>query len=519
MMSFSGRRVSLACMVSAAALVAAIAPGTASAHSDLNEKQCEGTAIKGHGSSFQAPILQKWATDFNEISGKPNKNAKGCGGTQGSKGKPKVEYLQGGANSGSGACLHGMGAESTEPLKIAEFPYCGTDEAPNPKQKSEIEKNKTGGEEESLETIPVVQGSVAVIVHLPKGCLATSEIKKGTETVKLGRLVLDQKVIEGVYKGSIETWEALLKKQGEEGTGANKGAGKDAITCENPEELKKTITPVVRLDHSGTTHIFKAFLEQVNPSELIPMEAYPEEIGGKKTGCGEALAEKSEKWSETAEACQNQRWPTKAHILRGTESGNPGVIKQVNQTSSSIGYADLAVARGEKFFSSAGQEGGENEPKFWAEVQDTKLPETKGFSDPASNGDVEAAANSRCKVTKYTEEAGKKFPPENTRKPWNQAKAELVEKEYSICGLTYDLTFRQYGFYPGLEEPILGKGEATTVHDFLRWALNKAKEGGGSLIKGSDYEALPSNILEEAEDGAEEIGYKEAGTEDANETT
>jgi len=502
-------------MVSVAALVAAIAPGTASAHSDLNEKQCEGTAIKGNGSSFQNVILKKWATDFNEISGKPNKNAKGCGGTQGSKGKPKVEYLSG----GSGACLHAWGIETKEAVKFAEFPYCGTDEAPNLEQKKELEKNKTGGEEESLETIPVVQGAVAVIVHLPKGCTATSEVKKGTETIKLGRLVLDQKVIERIYKGSIETWEALLTKQGEEGTGANKGAGKDAITCENPEELKKTITPVVRLDHSGTTHIFKTFLEQVNPNELIPMETYPEEIGGKKTGCGAELAEKSEKWHEVSETCQNQRWPTKAHIVRGTEAGNPGVIKRVNELASSIGYGDLAATREFKFFSSASEEGGEGKPKFWVEVQDTKLPESKGFSDPSTNLDVETPANSRCKLTKYTEESGKKFPPASTRKSWSEAKAELVEKEYSICGLSYDLALRQYGFYPGLEEPILGKGEATTVHDFLRWALNKAKEGGGSLIKGSDYEALPSTIIEEAEDGVEEIGYKEAGTEDANETT
>ena len=47
-----------------------------------------------------------------------------------------------------------------------------------------------------------------------------------------------------------------------------------------------------------------------------------------------------------AEACQNQRWPKAAEIVRGTESGNPGVVKRVNEVESSIGYADLAVTRG-----------------------------------------------------------------------------------------------------------------------------------------------------------------------------
>jgi ABC-type phosphate transport system substrate-binding protein len=517
MMSLSGRRVVLTCMVSVAAMVAVIAPSTASATSDLN-KQCEGTAIKGNGSSFQAPILLKWATDFHEIGGKANKNAKACGGTQGSKGTPKVEYLSG----GSGACLHAWGAETKEAVKFGEFPYCGTDEAPSPGQKTEIENNKKlveNSEPESLETIPVVQGAVAVIVHLPEGCTASSEIVFKGKKEALGRLVLDRNTIEGVYKGSIETWEELLKKQESEGTGANKGAGKDKITCENSEALKDRITPVVRLDHSGTTHIFKAFLAQVNPTEKIEMETYPEIVGGKNTGCGGELKEAPETWSEVEALCQNQRWPTKAKILRGTESGNPGVVKQVNQTPSSIGYADLAVAREFKFFTVASEGGGEGKGKFWAEVQDTKLAETKGFSDPSTDGDVEKAANSRCKTTKYTEEAGKKFPPETTRDPWNEAKAELVEKEYSICGLTYDLVQRQYGFYPGLEEATLGKGEATSVHDFLLWAMSTAKEGGGALVNGSDYEKLPTEIIKKSEKGLEEIGWKVPGTPGTKEKT
>ncbi len=340
MTSFSVRRVVLACMVSVAGLAAAMAPTAASAHSDLL-KQCEGGPIKGLGSSFQSPILKKWATDFNEIAGKPNKNAKACGGTQGSKGKPKVEYLSG----GSGACIHAWGFEKIEPVKFSEYAYCGTDEAPSPGQKTEMESNKTGGEGEALETIPVVQGAEAVIVHLPTGCLASSEIVFKGVKVKLGRLVLDWKSIEGVYKGSIENWEELLANQEKEGTGANKGAGKDKITCTNEEEKKKKIIPVVRLDHSGTTHIFKAFLAEVNPTEKIEMETYPEEVGGKKTGCGAELKEAPETWGEVEALCQNQRWPTKAKIVRGTETGNPGVVKRVQEDPSSIGYADLAVAR------------------------------------------------------------------------------------------------------------------------------------------------------------------------------
>lgn len=506
MTSFSLRRLILACTVSAAAVVAVAAPGTASAQTDLGE-QCSGSNIKGDGSSFQAPILKKWAVEFNE-----SKNLLGCDGEQGSTGTPKVEYLQGSAEKGSGACLHEWGAESTEPVKYGEFPFCGTDEAPNPTQKAEIESHKTGGAEKSLEEIPVLQGAVAMIVHLPKGCLAESEIEKSGVKYKLGRLVLDDTSIEGVYAGTIKTWKQLLANQEAEG-----GAGSDKLTCKKASEEEKRIIPVVRLDHSGTTHIFKSFLLQVN-AEPKEMEEYPEIVGGKNTGCGGPKPEEEEVWSQVSEACQNQRWPKAAEILRGTESGNPGVVKQVNNTESSIGYADLAVAREYRYFSAKctvhpTECGGENSKgtsekvgvqytKFWAEVQDSETPEVTGFADPASNGDVEASANSNCAGTVYTNEEGKKFPPANTREPWNGAKAELVQSKYNICGMTYDLALRQYKYYPGTT-----KEEATTVVNFLLWAVNAKAEGGGALENNTDYEKLSASIIAKSETGLKEIGF------------
>jgi ABC-type phosphate transport system substrate-binding protein len=518
MTSFSLRRLVLACTVSAAAVVAVAAPGTASAATDLGE-QCSGSNIKGHGSTFQAPILTKWATEFSE-----SKNALACNSEQGSKGTPKVEYLHEGSNAGSGACLHGWGAESTEAVKYGEFGFCGTDEAPNEKQKSEIESHKTGGETRSIETIPVLQGAVAVLVHLPKGCLAESEIEVGGRKHKLGRLVFDDSSIEGVYAGTIKTWKELLANQETEG-----GAGSDKLTCKGgtvinkktltgAEEEEERITPVVRLDHSGTTHIFKSFLEQVNTGSK-EMEAYPEEIGGKKTGCGAALPEEEEPWTEVSEACQNQRWPKAAEVVRGTESGNPGVVKRVNTTPSSIGYADLAVARELRYFSAkcgkfpnecGGEqtEGtekkvGQQNTRFWAEVQDSAQPVISGFADPATDGDIEATANSNCNGTVYTNEAGKAFPPANTRETWSGAKAELVETKYAICGLTYDLALRQYKYYPETT-----KEEATSVHDFLLWAVNTKAEGGGALENDTDYEKLPGSIIAKAEGGINQIGFE-----------
>ena len=103
----------------------------------------------------------------------------------------------------------------------------------------------------------------------------------------------------------------------------------------------------------------------------------------------------------------------------------------------------------------------------------------------------------------YTNEYGKKFPPANTRESWSGAKAELVQAKYAICGLTYDLALRQYKYYPGTT-----KEEATTVENFLLWALNTKAGGGGSLKKNTDYEKLSSELISKAKAGVGEIGFE-----------
>ncbi len=377
---------------------------------------------------------------------------------------------------------------------------------PTRRRKAKSNRTKRAAKKSRSKTIPVAQGAVAVIVHLPAGCLAKSEVEQKGKTNKLGRLALDHATVEGIYRGTIKTWKQALEAQGTDGN--------DSITCSVPSEVEDTIRPVVRLDSSGTTHIFKTYLSLVNGSKF-EAEAFPEEINGKKTGCGAALPEEEKAWAEVAQGCQNQRWPAAAGVLRPTEPGNPGVVKTVATTASTIGYADLAVAREFGFFSKKG-EGGENKKgtstkqgeqnvRFWAELQNnTSSPAT--FNDPSFKGDVEAASNSNCKHTVYTNEAGKAFPPSSTRELWNAAKAELKEQDYSICGLTYDLAVREYKPYlTGIGTEAEEKARATTVRDYLQYEVSS--KGGAKELKNHDYEGLPSAVRKEAEAGIAEIGY------------
>ena len=531
MTSFSIRRVISACAISAASVAALVAPGTASATPKRLE-QCAGTEITMNGSTFQNVAQLQWETSSTNplaFNATTQTDTLACSGSQGSTGTPHVVYLQGETTKGSGACMHAFGANTTKPPETNIYTTCGTDEAPNATQKKEIEKYREGGENgKSLETIPVAQGAEGIIIHLPSGCKASSEVEEKGVKHLLGRLVLDQLSIEKVYAGEIKNWKELAESV---------SAGSDALTCTGGEPEEKTrIQPVVRKDSSGTTHIFKAFLQQVNVTGKMKMENFPIEVGGKPTGCGVALeAEEEETWAEVAEGCQNQRWPKEAEVLRSTESGNPGVIDEVSATASSLGYADIAAAREYEYFSKKNfsrvnklttlletGSGGENKrgtatvrgeqnTRFWAEVQNLSDPTTPDaeFADPTSTYDTSKLGSSNCKGTHYVEGGGKEFPPASTLDSWSEAKAALTETAYTICGLTYDLAFKQYEKFlkksdPGITE-LEGEERATTAENYLLYEVNAG--AGGKAVKGHDYEALPTPVIKKAEKGIKEIEW------------
>ncbi len=521
--------------IATAAALALGVPGVASAKKVTPPKtdvleQCAGALkIESEGSTFQGPAEFVWTgvnsekgnektgTGFNLAS-----SSLACSGSQGSKAKPEVYYNQtGSANRGSGSCLKtwGNGIKTFGEVKSGEtyprvnkFPLCGTDEAPSKTVKEEFEKFAAPGGEagngEAIESIPVAQGAESIIVHLPKDCVASSEITtaKG-KTEKLGRLALDQEVIEEIYRGTIKTWSAAMTKEGTD--------GHDVLTC-TEGGAGDTIRPVVRADKSGTTHIFKEFLAQVYTGTWAAEEFNEVNKGEKPCTSGELGAGAIVTWAQVGEGCENQRWPEAAKVLRPTETGNPGVINEVHNTESSIGYADLAVAREKGFFSKK-TEGGENKKgeqnkQFWAVVQDSepgKTPVT--YEDPSVSGDKEKANNSNCKSTKYVAAKGEEFPPLSTRFDWSKVKAENVSATYPICGLTYVLAARQYYYY--LQPYGVSEAEsqkiATTVHDYLQWVVNAKSGGGGNILKNHDYEALTKTVQAEAEFGAEEIGSKE----------
>jgi ABC-type phosphate transport system substrate-binding protein len=442
----SARRIVPACILSAAAVTAFVAPGAANAATI--GQQCSGSNITGKGSSLQKLAQQSvWDPAFN-TSGNP----KACNGTQGSKGIPTVTYES--VGSGAGMEAWGVNGHAFE----GSNGFVGTDEPPNQIQKEEIQSHSKHPKTNTLETIPVLQGAVAIIVRLPAQC-------EGTSKAFPGRLVLDNVTLEKIWNGSITKWSEIT----DNGDALKTFVG-DPVKCK-PET---PITRVVRKDQSGTTSILKKYLALIN---------------GEKNVFGELG------WREIADGLPNvEDWPGTVTRPEGTGGGE--LVKKVAATPGSIGYANLADARSNGSF--AGPTGGPGTKDFWTPIQNNgTAQEEETYADPATNGDAKALGNANCANTEYTN-GESPSPPSSTFEVWNEVTTKTSEAKYTLCGLTYDLTFHEYSQYPSttLEE-------ATTVNNFALWLTTTGTGGGQLLIKQHDYFELPSSLLSIARTGAE----------------
>lgn len=445
MKSLSARGAVPACLISAAAVLALAAPGTALAKTST---QCSGVNVEGQGASTQKIIQQNfWNKQFNEST---NKFA--CSGTQGTKAKPTVKYN----STGSGAGLKSWGIEPNEgetPNFGPTNSYLGTDEPPSATQIADLIKHESTQTPESVLTIPVMQVAVAAIVNLPSGCTATS-------TANPGRLVFSQATLQGIYAGTIKTWGAI-KDGGDSliGTGC---AG-------------DTIQPVVRQDQSGTTHIFKRFLNLINSSSL-------------------ATSKGSFTWGELSEGALNQTWPTAAGTIHAEKSGGGELVALVAKTPGSVGYASLADARANAAF----KEGGTGKQAFWVELENESKKGKAKFQDPSTNLESSSTASANCKKTVYSNGAVP-FPPPSATEPWNEVTTKTAEKTYPLCGFSFDVSVTKYSLLPGTSP-----GEAETVKNYLQYVTEK--KGGQILLEGNDYLGVPSAVGSISKAGAALIG-------------
>jgi ABC-type phosphate transport system substrate-binding protein len=443
-------------------------PGAASAA----PARCSGApSIGGQGSSLQKVAQEKlWIPSFTETS----TSTLACAGKakQGDEKKLTVTYNP----SGSGAGLRSWGAESKSPSEIVfgvTNAFVGTDEPPNEGQVGEIEKQESTDTPDTLETIPVAQEAVAIIVDLPEAegvhCTANS-------TGATGRLTITDEELQKIYLGTIKTWGGI----------SGDGDELKPAACDSA-----TITPVVRFDQSGTTHIFKRYLNLINPASF------------------ETEKGTSETWGQLSEGAGNTVWPKEAKVIRPAVKGGGELIKTVTETPGRIGYVNVAEAREHAAF--VPPTGGKGTSTFWLKLENAQkgsgLHVKLTFEDPATNEEEGSPAESNCAKTAYTN-GENPFPPPAVTEFWNNVTTSIpgpdsvAEKDYSLCGLTYDLAFTKYSLLSGKGAT---EGEAESVENYLTFVASK-KAGDGELKK-DDYSPLPKAVLTIAEKGAAKVAF------------
>jgi ABC-type phosphate transport system substrate-binding protein len=476
MASFSVRRFP-AFVLTATAAVALAAPGVAQAK---KENLCESTVktIQGAGSTLQKTAqVSVWNLGFEKAT---SGNAASC------KGSITIKPWN---NIGSGPGLEKWGLEGVfDPTTD----YVATDEAPNVTQKGKMEVAGGGA---PLNTYPVAQAALALLVHLPEECEAESTLHPAPN----GRLVFTNKALNELWLGQIKTWGELATRNG---NGDKVFATTKKVTAKTSEECEQAlITRYVREEGSGTTHIFKKYLGVINKATTFEAEnVHTSTPVGPKTWSepGNGIAE---------EKLNNEVWPTADKVIFAGDNGGGALVEKTLNNPSSVGYAALTDARAksgklasgekDKFAPIAGGSGGPGTSTFWVPLENG----AGSFADPSEDNDTsEGATKSNCLTVEYTN-GTKTFPPKKTTLAWNEVTTKLTEPGYTLCGLTFDL-----GYTPYKTPPFGAQPEAEEIEDsvcaYYKYILNTAPEGGQPEIGNKhDYEALPANLIAIADKG------------------
>jgi ABC-type phosphate transport system substrate-binding protein len=538
----------LAALCVLAAMVVAAAALPSAAHAEFTLKRCEGGAVKGEGSSFQAAAQALFQIDYNEPFG--------CEGSIG-----KVTYDSDGSGCGiasiggggsTGKCSDFESDEAKAGYRAADTRFAGSDAPLTPEQM--VEADAAGSSQPGLiHILPIAIGATAVIVHFPEGCKledpGPGPVSANEDTTTGGpndpggdgstgdtyaagtlRVHIPAGILEEIWSGQEKTWGEVVNDH-MMGAPTNPLEAEEGFT--HCDEIP--VRRIVRFDGSGTTYNFKAYLS------LLPVGVggtVDNEVWGKSpvvgtnttwplttssTGVPKAVPKTENAGNKEFVNVCNLAVSGSDRICTGSANGNPFVAAGVAATDGSIGYSDLATARQNGFtITPEAENGSKPDDTYWTPLQ-TINPEkpvkervgTYNYVEPTSSPTSNLGNKKEIRGSNCTNADFRGIPPITASEPdptlgdWANAigTGSKDTTTYPNCAITYDFVWDDDSTVYGnsLEE----QEKARSIKDYF---TTIESEGAQLSLKGEDYGALPPEIIKIARIGVEAIGWEKSAS-------
>lgn len=447
-------------MTAAVTAVAAVAPSAQAAFT-TNAAPCSGSSIQGAGATFQTLAQAGWTSGFQGAS-------PGCANPS-----LGINYIGGG--SGAGRTALGAGTiNGVVGARDAVTRYAGSDNGPSPTQRSAMEGGPTvsTSDDTQLLVMPAAVGAVTVVVNFPEGCRAPTGLQAAAGTSNVKRFKLPKAKLEAAFNGDtdMDTWGELVP--GIEKASDPVGTPDATTACAD-----KKLIRVVRFDNSGTTYVFKYWMNEINSARVL-------------TGAGVDTS-----WSASAKASNNALWPNATSRHSGVNqctsnpatnicdaglAGNDKLLTLLAGTDGAIGYADLADARAFSYNTSTSDAA---DDLFWVPVDNGA-----GAVEPSLGGNTGVTSNSGqgsdCAAASFT------GTQPDASGDWSSAHSQPgAGSVYGGCGMTFELAFKDNA--PAWGTCAIEQARARTVKDYISYLVSDA---GQNTLPSRDYSKLPTGV-------------------------
>jgi ABC-type phosphate transport system substrate-binding protein len=455
----------------AALAVLSLAPRASAA---FTIPQCEGTGVLGRGASFAQGAHGAWEIPFRNNF---------CGGTG-----PDIQYDP----AGSGAGINGMKERTpTSPR------FGGTDDPLSTTQKNDIQNGTVAvGDEGKVHQVPIAVGAVAPLVNFPNGC----DVTKLPESAETPEQNLDG---DGTQDDVVRVKFTKAQYEAIWAQGATTGGAAPYVDWDDvfpalagDAACEKPVIRVVRFDNSGTTFAFKDFLSKIEGARGW-VTTFQEGTNGNREWPG---AEFGSTGQCGGTAAPGKKPDAEDHLTSACTGNAENLTQKLIETDGSIGYADIATARGKGL--AIEPEKNDNDV-YWTQLQNGNDEFKEPTVDP--NGfRTDGSTGANCGSTEFT------GVPATTLDDWSKATGVNSKVGYGLCTMTYGLLFDDNADTFGVSA--LEEERARTVKDYFTFVVSTE---GQNLLTTKDYVKLPPAILSIAQAGVSSIDWNkgEGGTE------